>query len=75
VLRVIFNSGDCSYGVLVKNAAAFCPCLKSLPEVKQLQFIARTKEVSEKPSIHLCPLAYFHKKCFHQAEQAKKGKI
>ena len=30
----VFNCGDCSYAVLVKNVAAFCPCLKSLPEAR-----------------------------------------
>lgn len=27
-------SRDHSYGIVVKNVAAFCPCLKSLPELK-----------------------------------------
>jgi hypothetical protein len=46
---------DCSCNILVKNVAAFCPCLKSLPEakVKRLQLIVLTKEVSEKHSIDL----------------------
>ena len=37
-------------GILVKNVAAFCPCLKSLPEAKVKRFvlIALTKEVSKK---------------------------
>jgi hypothetical protein len=37
---------------LVKNVAAFCPCLKSLPESKGKRFIliALTNEVSKKPS-------------------------
>jgi hypothetical protein len=39
-------------GILVKNVADFCPCLKSLLEtkVKRFLFIALTKEVSKKPS-------------------------
>ena len=39
-------------GILVKNVATFCPCLKNLPEakVKRLVLIALTKEVSKKPS-------------------------
>ena len=43
---------DCLCGILVKNVATFCPCLKSLPEakVKRLELIALTKEVSKKPS-------------------------
>jgi hypothetical protein len=47
------NSEDYSYDILVKNVAAFCPCLKSLPEakLKRLKLIAMTKKVSETPSI------------------------
>ena len=43
---------DCFCGILVKNVATFCPCMKSLPEakVKRLRLIALTKEVSKKPS-------------------------
>jgi hypothetical protein len=39
-------------GILMKNMAGFCPCLKSLPKakVKRLRLIALTKEVSETPS-------------------------
>ena len=40
---------DCFCGIVVKNVATFCPCMKSLPEakVKRLRLIAKTKEVSE----------------------------
>ena len=43
---------DCFCGILVKNVAAFCPCLKSLPEAKVKRFIliALTKEVSKSPA-------------------------
>jgi hypothetical protein len=43
---------DCFCDILVKNMAAFCPCLKSLPESKVKRFIlvALTNEVSQKPS-------------------------
>ena len=43
---------DNFYDILVKNVAAFCPCLKSLPEVKVKKFIliTLTKEISKKPS-------------------------
>jgi hypothetical protein len=39
-------------GILLKNVATFCPCLKSLSEakVKRLRLIALTKEVSKKLS-------------------------
>jgi hypothetical protein len=40
---------DAFCGILLKNMAAFCPCLKILPEVKvkRLILIALAKEVSE----------------------------
>jgi hypothetical protein len=41
---------DYFYGILVKNVATFCPCLKSLPEANRLRLISLTKEVSKKPS-------------------------
>lgn len=52
---------DCFCGILVKNVATFCPCLKSLPEakVKRLRLIALTKEVSKKPN----SLEWFSCKC------------
>ena len=38
---------------MVKNVAAFCPCLKSLSEAKvnRVQLITLTKEVSKEPSL------------------------
>jgi len=44
---------DCFCGILVKIVAAFCPCLKGLPEtkVKRLRLIKLTKEASETPII------------------------
>jgi hypothetical protein len=41
---------DCSCDSLMKNMAAFCPCLKSLPgaKVKRFRLITLTKEVSKK---------------------------
>jgi len=41
-------------GILVKNMAAFCPCLKSLSEakVKRFTLIALTKEVLKQPGIN-----------------------
>jgi hypothetical protein len=44
---------DCFSDILVTNVAAFCPCLKSLPEakVKRFRLIALTKEVSKKLSL------------------------
>ena len=43
---------DCFSGILMKNVATFCPCLKSLPEVKVKRFRLNklTKEVSKQPS-------------------------
>jgi hypothetical protein len=34
IWKTYLNSGDNSYDVLMKNVAAFCPCLKSLSEAK-----------------------------------------
>ena len=47
-------SRDYFCGILVKNVAAFCLCLKSLPEakVKRFRLIALTKEVSKQPGIN-----------------------
>ena len=44
---------DCFCGILMKNVAAFCPCLKSPLEsnVKRFILIALTKEVSQKPMV------------------------
>jgi hypothetical protein len=44
------NSRDLSYGVLMKNVAAFCPCLMSLPEANGKRFIliTLTKKAPEK---------------------------
>jgi hypothetical protein len=41
-------------GILVKNRATFCPCLKSLPKakVKRLRLTALTRGVSEMPIIN-----------------------
>jgi hypothetical protein len=38
---------DCSCDISVLNVAAFCPCLKSLPEVKVKRLIALRKEISK----------------------------
>jgi hypothetical protein len=45
---------DCSCAILVKNVAAFCPCLKSLSEAKGkiLRLIAFTKEITKQPSVY-----------------------
>jgi hypothetical protein len=42
---------DCFCSTLVKDVAAFCPCLKSHPEakVKRLRLITLTTKVSEAP--------------------------
>ena len=60
---------DCFCGILVKNVATFCPCLKSLPEAKakRLRLITLTKEVSKKAQQRLCSLVKSHKEKFEQA--------
>jgi hypothetical protein len=59
---------DCFCGILVKNVATFCPCLKSLPEAKgkRLRLIALTKEVLKKSQQRLCPLVKSYKEKFEQ---------
>ena len=50
--KVNMFSRDCFCNILVRNVAAFCPSLKSLPEdkVKRFRLIALTKEISKQPS-------------------------
>jgi hypothetical protein len=45
---------DCFCGILVKNMANFCPCLRSLPEakVKRLRLISLTKEVLKQQGVN-----------------------
>ena len=45
--------GDHSCDILMKNVAAFCPCLKSWPEtnVKSFKLILLTEEISKQPNI------------------------
>jgi hypothetical protein len=52
---------DGSCAIFVKNVAAFCPCLKSLPvaKVKRFVLITLTKEV--------CSLVKIHKEHVEQA--------
>ena len=49
----IMGTRDCSCDILMKNVAAFCPCLKSLPEnkVKRFRLIALAKEISKQPTL------------------------
>ena len=58
ILGSYLNSVHGFYSVLLKNVAAFCPCLKRLLKAngKRYILIALTKEVSEKPSISLWPV-------------------
>ena len=46
---------DCFCGILVKNVAAFFPCLKNPPEAKvkkTFRLIALAKEISKQPDIN-----------------------
>ena len=56
---------DCFCSILVKNMAAFCPCLNSLhkAKVKSLRLITLTKEVSKKHN-RLCSLIKSHEEHF-----------
>jgi hypothetical protein len=71
--------GDCFYSILVKNVAAFCPCLKNLLEakVKRLRLIALTKEVTEMPIIDFVLWLSFMKSILnkHSKLREKKYKI
>jgi hypothetical protein len=70
---------DCFCGILVKNVAVFCHCLKSLPEakVKRFRLIAWKKEISKQPDINSA--VWLLKVNCHEEhnekEQAEKGKV
>jgi hypothetical protein len=67
---------DCFCGILVKNVANFCPCLKGLPEakVKRLRLIALTKEVSETPIIDFFLWLSRMKSILNKHRKPRKGK-
>jgi hypothetical protein len=67
---------DCFCGILVKNVAAFCPCLKSLPEAKVKRFllIALTKEVSKKPNRDLILCLSLVKSILNKPSKPRKEK-
>ena len=58
---------DCFCGILVKNVATFCPCLKSLPEAKVKRLILIVKGSFKKVQQRLCSLVKSHKEKFEQA--------
>jgi hypothetical protein len=63
-------------GILVKNVATFCHCLKSLPEakVKRLGLTALTKEVSKKPSRDFVLWLSLMKKSLNNHSKLRKEK-
>ena len=63
-------------GILVKNVATFCPCLKSLPEVKvkTLRLILLTKEVSESPTIDFVLWVSLMKSILNNLSKMRKEK-
>ena len=63
-------------GILVKNVATFCLCLKSLPEakVKRLGLIALTKEVSKKPSRDFVLWLSLMKRSLNKHSKLRKAK-
>ena len=67
---------DSFCGILVKNVATFCPCLKSLPEtkVKRLRLIALTKEVSKKPSRDFVLWLSLTKRSLNKHSKLRKAK-
>jgi hypothetical protein len=70
---------DCFCGILVKNVATFCPCLKSLSEakVRRLGLIvltALTKEVSKKPSSYFVLWLSLTKRSLNKHSKLSKEK-
>ena len=64
--------GEHSYEVMLKNVAAFCPCLKSLLEAKakakkENQINCIDRRSLRKAQHRLCPLVRSHEECFDQA--------
>ena len=53
--------------ILVKNVAAFCPCLESLPESKVKRFIL--KGSLKNAQQRLCSLVKYHEEHFQQVSQ------
>ena len=71
---------DHFYDILVKNVAAFCPCLKSLPEAKVKRFgliPLAEKIISKQSSINsvLWLLVITLLKIYNGKEQAEQGKL
>ena len=66
---------DCFCGILVKNVAAFCLCMKSLAEakVKRFMLITLTKEISTNPS-RLCSLFKCHEQYLNKHSKVTKEK-
>ena len=62
---------------MVKNVAAFCPCLKSLPEakVKRFRLIALIKEVSKQLSIDFVLQFILMKNILIKHSKLRKKKI
>ena len=69
----------CSYDILVKKVAAFCPCPRSLPEskVKRFGLILLAEEISTTPSIdsEVWLLVVILLKICNKKEQAEQSKI
>ena len=66
--------------ILVKNVATFCPCLKSLPEVKVkrlglIELTALTKEASKKPSSDFVLWLSLTKRSLNKHSKLRKEKI
>jgi hypothetical protein len=67
---------DCFCGILVKNVATFCPCLKRLPEAKakRLRLIALKKEVSKKLSNDVVLWLSLTKRSLNKHSKLRKAK-
>ena len=68
---------DCFCGILVKNVATFCLCLKSLPEakVKRLRLIALSKDILKKPSREFVLWLSLMKRSLNKHSKLRKEKI
>lgn len=69
----------CSYNILAKDVAGFCPCHKKQPQDKLKRFvlIPLAKEISKQPSNDsvVCLLTCTLMNMYNKVEQTKQGKI
>ena len=64
----------CFCGILVKNVAAFCPCVKSLPEAKDSLINCNDKGSLRNTHHRLCSLVKSHEEQLNECSKLKKEK-